>query len=105
MVDDGVGRLFEVAEAEPAVKAAAGAGAAKKFRVHDQGQSFLLPPSLDDWLPEGHTARFVSEVVDDMLDLTAIYASYTSDGGAAVGSAVDVEAVDLRVLDRGDVVT
>ena len=48
MVDDGSGRLFEVAEAEPAVKAAAGAGAAKKFRVYDQGQSFLLPPSLDD---------------------------------------------------------
>jgi len=46
MVDDGSGRLFEVAEAEPAVKAAA--GAAKKFRSYDQGQSFLLPPSLDD---------------------------------------------------------
>jgi len=50
MVDDGDGRLFEVAEAEPAEKAAA--GAAKKFRVYDQGQSFLLPPSLDDWLAE-----------------------------------------------------
>ena len=80
MVDDGVGRLFEVAEAEPAVRVSA--GAAKKFRSYDQGQSFLLPPSLDDWLPEGHTARFVSEVVDDMLDLTAIYASYTNATGA-----------------------
>ena len=42
----------------------------------------MLPPSLDDWLPEGHTARFVSEVVDDMLDLGVIYASYTNATGA-----------------------
>jgi transposase len=80
MVDDGDGRLFEVAEAEAAVRVSA--GAAKKFRSYDQGQSFLLPPSLDDWLPESHTARFVSEVVDDMLDLTAIYSSYTNATGA-----------------------
>ena len=83
MVDDVVGdRLFEVAEAERVTPPRASAGAAKTFRSYDQGQSFLLPPSLDDWLPEGHTARFVSEVVDDMLDLTAIYASYTNTTGA-----------------------
>ncbi len=46
------------------------AGAAKTFRHYDQHQSFLLPPSLDDWLPEDHAARFISEVVDDMLDLS-----------------------------------
>lgn len=57
-------------------------GAAKRFRSYDQAQSFLLPPSLDDWLPEDHPARFVSEVVDDMLDLTAVYASYTNATGA-----------------------
>jgi len=43
---------------------------------------FLLPPSLDDWLPDEHTARFVSEVVDDMLDLSSIYASKTNWTGA-----------------------
>lgn len=81
MADECVDRLFEVGEPE-VVTAAAPAGAAKKFRSYDQSQSFLLPPSLDDWLPEGHTARFVSEVVDDMLDLTSIYASYTNATGA-----------------------
>jgi transposase len=82
MVDevDG-GRLFGVGEPDE-VTPSASVGAAKKFRVYDQGQSFLLPPSLDDWLPEGHTARFVSEVVDDMLDLSSIYASYTNATGA-----------------------
>ena len=75
-------RLFEVAEAERVTPPRASAGAAKTFRSYDQGQSFLLPPSLDDWLPDGHTARFVSEVVDDMLNLDAIYASYKNKTGA-----------------------
>jgi transposase len=57
-------------------------GAAKTFRGYDQSQSFLLPPSLDDWLPEDHTARFVSEVVDELLDLSAIYDSYVVADGA-----------------------
>jgi len=83
MVVDVVGsRLFEVAEAERDMPLRGPAGAAKTFRSYDQGQSFLLPPSLDDWLPNGHTARFVSEVVDDMLDLSVVYASYTNSTGA-----------------------
>ena len=82
MVDEVDGdRLFEVAELD-AVTSAGSVGKAKTFRSYDQHQSFLLPPSLDDWLPDGHTARFVSEVVDDMLDLSAIYASYTNTTGA-----------------------
>jgi len=82
MVDEGVGCLFEVADSGREVSPRVAAGAAKTFRFYDQGQSFLLPPSLDDWLPEGHTARFVSEVVDDMLDLATVYASYTNAAGA-----------------------
>ncbi|MET7665295.1 IS1182 family transposase, partial [Streptomyces sp. NPDC005463] len=31
----------------------------KTFRAFDPHQVMLLPPSLDDWLPEGHLARFV----------------------------------------------
>jgi len=82
VVEDDAGRLFEVAESEREMLLRAPVGAAKRFRSYDQGQSFLLPPSLDDWLPDGHTARFVSEVVDNMLDLTAIYAFYTNRAGA-----------------------
>lgn len=57
-------------------------GAAKTFRHYDPTRSFLLPPSLDDWLPEDHEARFVSEVVDELLDLSAIYDSYLEASGA-----------------------
>ena len=74
-------RLFEGGEVERVTPVRAPAGAAKTFRSDDQGQSFLLPPSLDGWLPAGHSARFVSEVVDDMLDLSAVYVSYTNKRG------------------------
>ncbi|MHB1734278.1 MAG: hypothetical protein ACYCU8_12675 [Ferrimicrobium acidiphilum] len=47
-------------------------GSAKTFRSYDQGQMFLMPPSLDDWLPKDHTARFISEVVDELLDLALL---------------------------------
>ncbi len=52
------------------------------FRSYDQGQMLLMPPSLDDWLPDDHTARFVSEVVDELLDLPDIYDSYAETSGA-----------------------
>ena len=40
----------------------------KCFRSADVNQALLLPPSLHDWLPEKHLARFLVEVVD-ALDL------------------------------------
>ena len=83
MVDEvGGGRLFEVAELDEVPVVRAPAGAAKTFRVYDQDQVLLLPPSLDDWLPADHTARFISEIVDDSLDLGSIYSSYTNATGA-----------------------
>jgi transposase len=47
----------------------------KVYREYQPDQPFLLPPSLTDWLPEGHLAYFVSEVVDTM-DLSEIFAHY-----------------------------
>jgi transposase len=48
---------------------------AKTFRPYLPEQDLLLPPSLRDWLPEGHLAYFVSDVVDQ-LDLSAIEGYY-----------------------------
>lgn len=47
----------------------------KRFRTCGLDQPFLLPPSLQDWLPDKHLARFIAEVVDT-LDLGAIYSVY-----------------------------
>src|SRR5664280_274970 len=74
--------FFEVERVDPPGRVASPAGASRTFRDYDQHQSFLLPPSLDDWLPKDHTARFISEVVDEMLDLSVIYASYERSDGA-----------------------
>lgn len=48
----------------------------KAFRSYDPDQVFLMPASLQDWLPKGHLAYFVSDVVDH-LDLSAIMERYT----------------------------
>lgn len=53
---------------------------AKSFRPYDPEQQFLLPPSLDDWLPEDHLARFVDDLVGK-LDLSAIHARYEEERG------------------------
>jgi len=41
----------------------------------------LLPPSLDDWLPAEHLARFIAELVDEHLELSRIRAAYTEGRG------------------------
>jgi transposase len=48
---------------------------------------FLLPPSLDEWLPERHLARFVVEVIDG-LDLSANVKSYRGTGSAGYHPAL-----------------
>ncbi len=53
----------------------------KTFRAYDPDQLFLLPPALRDWLPEGHLALFISDVVDHALDLTPIFAPYEAGDG------------------------
>jgi transposase len=64
--------LFEV---DPA------AAVKKTFRAFVPDQMLMLPPSLDEWLPEGHLARFVAELVDEVLDLGPILASWTEKRG------------------------
>jgi len=52
------------------------------FRAFDRQTGFLLPPSVDEWLPEKHLARFVSEVIDG-LDLRAMVGAYRGSGSAS----------------------
>src|SRR5580698_3663876 len=52
------------------------------FRPFDRETGFLLPPSLDDWLPERHLARFVVEVIGS-LDLSVMARSYRGTGSAS----------------------
>ena len=49
------------------------------FRRYAPDQTLLLPADMREWLPEGHLAHHVSDLVDG-LDLTAFYAPYEGDG-------------------------
>src|SRR3984957_20504187 len=52
------------------------------FRPTDRLTGFLMPPSVDEWLPQTHLARFVVEVVDG-LDLSTMSKSYRGSGSAS----------------------
>lgn len=56
-----------------------------RFITADRNTDYLLPPSLSEWLPEGHLARFVAEIVGYALKssiagcrATLIETTYTS---------------------------
>ena len=48
----------------------------------DREQSFLMPPSLREWLEDGDLAWFIVDTIDQM-DLGEFYAAYRSDGWGA----------------------
>jgi transposase len=52
------------------------------FREVDRQTGFLLPPSVDEWLPERHLARFVVEVIE-RLELRAMVGAYRGSGSAS----------------------
>jgi transposase len=75
---------------------AEGEGMGQTFEPYDPDQGLLLPPSLRDWLPEGHLAHFVSDTVDQ-LDLRPFLAKFErrEDGR---GSLAYHPAMMLKVL-------
>jgi transposase len=66
----------------------------QNFLTCDREQSLLMPPSLREWLPEGHLAWFILGTVEE-LDLAPFYASYRADGH---GRAAHDPAMMLSVL-------
>src|SRR3712207_1090400 len=57
------------------------------FRNVDRDTGFLLPPSVDEWLPETHLARFMVEVIEG-LDLSRMTKSYRGSGSASYHPSV-----------------
>ena len=52
----------------------------KTFRQYEPGQMFLMPASLQDWLPKEHLVYFISDVVEH-LDLSVIRSRYEEERG------------------------
>jgi transposase len=75
-------RLVEVEAGGASVPERAPVGVEKTFRAYDPDQVLLMAPVLQDWIPEGDLAHFVSDLVESgALDLSAIYASYEDERG------------------------
>jgi len=67
----------------------------KTFRPFQPDQIFLVPPALDEWLPQNHLARFIADLVDEHLDLSAFYADYKQGRGARSRPSFGVNDTDV----------
>src|SRR6266567_512698 len=79
---EGQERLVEVEPTVVVAEERRPVGEEKTFRPYDPDQVLLMAPVLSEWLPEGHLAHFVSDLVESgALDLSAIYDSYEEERG------------------------
>lgn len=74
-------RLIEVEAVEVSAGGRASAGATKSFRPYAPGQVLLMAPDAREWVPDGDLAHFVDDLVEEVLDLSGIYASYVEQRG------------------------
>ena len=75
-------RLVEVEADETVVSDRRPVGEEKTFRRYDPDQVLLMAPVLQEWIPEGDLAHFVSDLVESgTLDLSAIYDAYEEERG------------------------
>ena len=76
------GRLFEAGEGGASAQAPQRPAAEQKtFRSYDPDQVLLMAPVLSEWVPEGDLAHFVSDLVEQTLELSGVYASYEDERG------------------------
>ena len=54
----------------------------RRFKPITRDMDYLFPPSMNDWLPEQHLARFIVEIVDQ-LDLSPMERAYSDRGSDA----------------------
>ncbi len=73
----------------------------KTFREWSIEQRWLLPPSIQELVPEGHAAHFVRELVREQLDLSGIFASYDEERGAPPFHPTMMTALLLYAYSQG----
>src|SRR5438876_1028516 len=73
----------------------------KTFRSWDPEQRLLLPPAVDEFVPAGHLAHFVRDLVREELDLSAIVDTYTEERGYPPYDPVMMTALLLYAYAQG----
>jgi transposase len=74
---------------------------AKTFRAWEPEQRWLLPPAVQEFVPSGHLAHFVRELVREELDLSAIVAVYDDERGQPPYHPVMMTALLLYAYCQG----
>jgi transposase len=74
---------------------------AKTFRDWDIEQLMMFPPSVKDFVPEGHLAHFVRNTVVEALDLSAIVNCYSEERGYPPYDPVMMTALLLYGYSQG----
>jgi transposase len=74
---------------------------AKTFREWDVDQAWLLPPSVHDFVPPGHSAHLIRDLVRETLDLGAIFDAYPEDRGQPPYHPAMMTALLLYAYSRG----
>ena len=81
-VGGGQGLLVEVAPVGVVGEGRRPVAEEKTFRPYCPEQVLLMSPVLSEWLPEGHLAHFLADLVESgALDLSAVYGSYVEERG------------------------
>lgn len=73
----------------------------KTFRPWPVDQAQLLPPSVSDFVPAGHVAHFVRDLVREQLDLSAITETYSELRGYPPFDPVMMTALLLYSYSQG----
>jgi len=73
----------------------------KTFRAWDVDQAWLLPPSVHDFVPAGHAAHLIRDLVRETLDLQAIMDAYPEERGQPPYHPAMMTALLLYAYSRG----
>jgi transposase len=74
---------------------------AKSFRPWDVEQRWLLPPSVNELVPEGHLAHFIRDTFREELDLSKVLDEYTEERGFPPFHPVMMSALLLYAYCQG----
>jgi len=68
----------------------------KVFRDYRQDQNFLLPPSLDEFVPDDHEVRIINDVVNAM-DLSLLLDKYEGGGAPAYHPVMILKVIFMPI--------
>lgn len=70
-----------------------------KFKVHNQQQKWLFPPSIEELIPQDHPVRIVNRVIEH-LDLKPLIKAYSKDGQPSYPSKIMLKVMVYAYMEN-----